>query len=474
MINNKICDSLTDAIKKSGLKDGMTISFHHHFRTGDLLICQVLKVIEELGIKDLKIPASAIVNLDNVDFIHYIENGTITSVEASGIRGELGNYILKNGLKRGVTLRPHGGRARAIQEGSLKIDVAFVGASSADEFGNATGAYGKNVCGTLSYPMIDVQYATKSIVITDNLVPYPCEKWSVTQDNVDYVVVVDEIGDASKIGVGAARISNRPLDLEISRQVVDVIKYSGYFKEGFSFQTGAGAIAIACTDFLRKEMEKEGIKASFALGGVTSYISEMLEEGLVQNVLAVQSFDANSAKVLFENQRMIEIDSGKYANPNLKGCSVNMVNVGILGALEVDTDFNVNLLVGSNGKMLSGIGGGPDVAAGVDLSIIAVPINRKRTPSVVDKVFTKCTPGKDIAVVVTEAGIALNPKHKNYEFLKNNLEKSSLDLKTIEELRDIAYKITGKPSGIETTDEVVANVEDRYGDIIDVIKKIKS
>lgn len=473
MINNKICDSLTDAIKKSGLKDGMTISFHHHFRTGDLLICQVLKVIEELGIKDLKIAASAIVNLDNVDFIHYIENGTITSVEASGIRGELGNYILKNGLKRGVTLRPHGGRARAIQEGSLKIDVAFVGASSADEFGNATGAYGKNVCGTLSYPMIDVQYATKSIVITDNLVPYPCEKWSVTQDNVDYVVVVDEIGDASKIGVGAARISNRPLDLEISRQVVDVIKYSGYFKEGFSFQTGVGAIAIACTDFLRKEMEKEGIKASFALGGVTSYISEMLEEGLVQNVLAVQSFDANSAKVLFENQRMIEIDSGKYANPNLKGCSVNMVNVGILGALEVDTDFNVNLLVGSNGKMLSGIGGGPDVAAGVDLSIIAVPINRKRTPSVVDKVFTKCTPGKDIAVVVTEAGIALNPKHKNYEFLKNNLEKSSLDLKTIEELRDIAYKITGKPSGIETTDEVVANVEDRYGDIIDVIKKIK-
>lgn len=473
MINNKICDSLTDAIKKSGLKDGMTISFHHHFRTGDLLICQVLKVIEELGIKDLKIAASAIVNLDNVDFIHYIENGTITSVEASGIRGELGNYILKNGLKRGVTLRPHGGRARAIQEGSLKIDVAFVGASSADEFGNATGAYGKNVCGTLSYPMIDVQYATKSIVITDNLVPYPCEKWSVTQDNVDYVVVVDEIGDASKIGVGAARISNRPLDLEISRQVVDVIKYSGYFKEGFSFQTGAGAIAIACTDFLRKEMEKEGIKASFALGGVTSYISEMLEEGLVQNVLAVQSFDANSAKVLFENQRMIEIDSGKYANPNLKGCSVNMVNVGILGALEVDTDFNVNLLVGSNGKMLSGIGGGPDVAAGVDLSIIAVSINRKRTPSVVDKVFTKCTPGKDIAVVVTEAGIALNPKHKNYEFLKNNLEKSSLDLKTIEELRDIAYKITGKPSGIETTDEVVANVEDRYGDIIDVIKKIK-
>ncbi|WP_019139023.1 citrate lyase subunit alpha [Peptoniphilus timonensis] len=210
----------------------------------------------------------------------------------------------------GETLRPDG----------VKIDVAFVGASSEDEFGNATGAYGKNVCGTLSYPMIDVQYATKSIVITDNLVPYPCEKWSVTQDNVDYVVV-DEIGDASKIGVGAARISNRPLDLEISRQVIDVIKYSGYFKEGFSFQTGAGAIAIACTDFLRKEMEKEGIKASFALGGVTTYISEMLEEGLIQNVLAVQSFDANSAKVLFENQRMIEIDSGKYANPNLKGCS---------------------------------------------------------------------------------------------------------------------------------------------------------
>lgn len=473
MINNKLCNNLTDAIKKSGLTDGMTISFHHHFRTGDLIIKQVLKVIEDLGIKDLKLAASAIVNLDNVDFIHYIEKGIIISVEASGIRGELGNYILKNGLKGGVTLRPHGGRARAIQDGSLKIDVAFVGASSSDEYGNATGTYGKSLCGTLSYPMIDVQYANKSIVITDNLVPYPCKKWSITQDNVDYVVVVDEIGDASKIGVGAARVSNRPLDLQISKNIVELIKYSGYFKEGFSFQTGAGAIAIACTNFLRKEMKKEEIKASFALGGVTSFISEMLEEDLIQNVLAVQSFDANSAKVLYENQRMIEIDSGKYANPNLKGCSVNMLNIGILGALEVDTDFNVNLLVGSNGKMLSGIGGGPDVAAGADLPIIAIPINRKRTPSVVDKVFTKCTPGKDIAAVVTEAGTALNPNHKNYEFLKNNLKNSPIKLKTINELRDIAYKITGKPKSIETTDELVASVEDRYGNIIDKIYKIK-
>ena len=50
---NKITDSLKNAIIKSGLSDGMTISFHHHFRNGDRLLPQVLSIIDELGIKGL-------------------------------------------------------------------------------------------------------------------------------------------------------------------------------------------------------------------------------------------------------------------------------------------------------------------------------------------------------------------------------------------------------------------------------------
>ena len=38
---NKIVESLKDALVRSGLKDGMTISTHHHFRNGDLVSNQI-------------------------------------------------------------------------------------------------------------------------------------------------------------------------------------------------------------------------------------------------------------------------------------------------------------------------------------------------------------------------------------------------------------------------------------------------
>ncbi len=37
----KICDSLEEAIRRSGLKNGMTISFHHAFRGGDKVVNMV-------------------------------------------------------------------------------------------------------------------------------------------------------------------------------------------------------------------------------------------------------------------------------------------------------------------------------------------------------------------------------------------------------------------------------------------------
>ena len=50
---NKLVPTLKDAIIASGLKDGMTISFHHSFREGDKVIGQVLTAIRALGIKGL-------------------------------------------------------------------------------------------------------------------------------------------------------------------------------------------------------------------------------------------------------------------------------------------------------------------------------------------------------------------------------------------------------------------------------------
>lgn len=470
---SKIKDTIRDAIIASGLKDGMTISFHHHFREGDYVVGLVLTEIQKLGIKSLTFAPSAVVNIKNPSIVDFVKDGTIRRIEASGIRGELGDAVIDGLMDEPVILRTHGSRPRAIEAGELKIDVAFIGASASDDYGNATGAIGKNACGALGFAMIDARSAERVIIVTDNLVPYPCFPTSISQHEVDYVVVVNQVGDNSLIGKGSARVTKNPRDLKIAKTTADVIANSGFFFDGFSFQTGAGAISIACTNYLRDKMVENNVKASFALGGVPAAISKVQEEGLIDIVLAVQSFDAEAARALVEIPTMVECDNGVYANPHNKGCALNKLNIGVLGALEVDVDFNANILTGSSGEMLGGLGGGPDVAAGADVSIVTIPLFRGRTPSIVDKVFTLCTPGETIAIIVTEAGVALNPKHKNYEILKANLEKTNIKLKTIEELHQMAIGVTGQPKKIECTNKVVAVVEYRDGTVIDVIRQIK-
>ena len=470
---SKLKADLKEAIIASGLKDGMTISFHHSFREGDMIIGQVLTAIRELGIKGLRFAPSAVVNVKNPSVVDFVRDGTIDRIEASGIRGQLGDAVLAGEMENPVILRTHGARPHAIEMGQLQIDVAFIGASAADDYGNCTGCIGPNACGALGYSMVDAHNAGCVVVITDNLVEYPCVPASISQQYVDFVVKVDQIGDPDKIGKGAARLTKNPRDLMIAERTVDLISASRRFREGFSFQTGAGAIPIAITKYLAERMKERGVKASFALGGIPAAIIDMYDEGLVRVVECSQSFDAVSARAIADRPGVIEIDNADYANAYSKGGFLNREDFGVLGALEVDTDFNVNILTGSSGEMMGGLGGGPDVAGGAQISIVTIPIIRGRTPSIVKKVFTLCTPGETVAVVVTEAGIALNPKHKNYAELKEDLEKTSLKLVTIEELQQLAEKMTGVPKPIETTDRVTCIVEYRDGTVIDVIRQVK-
>lgn len=470
---DKLVYSIEEAIKRVGLKDGMTISFHHSFREGDKIIGQVLTAIRALGIKGLKFAPSAVVNIKNPSIVDFVKDGTIDRIEASGIRGELGDAVLDGLMENPIILRPHGARPRAIEAGELSIDVAFIGASAADEYGNATGQIGPNACGSLGYSFIDEKHAGKVVVVTDYLVPFPCTPASISQQYVDLVVKVDEIGDPEKIGKGAARVTKNPRDLMIARRAADVIAASRRFKEDFSFQTGAGAISIACTKYLSEKMEEHGLTASFALGGMTAAIVEMFKKGQVRVLECSQSFDAVAARAMVEYPNIVEIDNAVYANTFTKGTFLDKLNFGVLTALEVDTDFNVNILTGSSGEMMGGLGGGPDVAGGADISIVCVPVLRGRTPSITKRVFTCCTPGETVAAVVTEAGIALNPNHRHYAELKEDLEKANLKLVTIEYLQELAESLTGKPAPIETTDRVVCIVEYRDGSVIDVIRQIK-
>ena len=465
--------TLQEAILAAGLRDGMTISFHHSFREGDQIIGQVLLAIRELGIKGLRFAPSAVVNIKNPSIVDFVRDGTIDRIEASGIRGELGDAVIDGLMDAPVILRPHGARPRAIEAGELAIDVAFIGASAADEYGNATGQIGPNACGALGYSFIDATTAGKVMVVTDHLVEYPCVPASISQMYVDYVVKVDQIGDPAKIGAGAARMTKNPRDLLIAQRAAELIAASRLFRDGFSFQTGAGAISIACTNFLSEQMERRGITASFALGGMTASIVEMFKKGQVRVLECSQSFDAVAARAMAEHPNIVEIDNALYSHIFSKGCLLNRLNFGVLGALEVDTDFNGNILTGSSGEMMGGLGGGPDVAAGADLSIVTLPIVRGRTPSVVKRVFTCCTPGETVAAVVTEAGIALNPRHRSYSALKEDISKTNLKLVTIEELCQLAESITGVPKPIECTEKVVAVVEYRDGTVIDVIRQIR-
>lgn len=469
---SKRMDSLREAVAASGLSDGMTISFHHSFREGDEIVGRVLTEIRALGIRNLKFAPSAVVNIREPSIAEFVEDGTISRIEASGIRGELGDAVLKGLLETPVILRPHGARPRAIETGELEIDVAFIGASAADEYGNATGQIGPNACGALGYSFIDAQAAGKVIIVTDHIVEYPCHPASISQMYVDYVVKVDRIGDPEKIGKGAARMTKNPRDLLIAERAADVIAASRRFQEDFSFQTGAGAISIACTNYLAEKMKERGIRAGFALGGITAAIVGMYRKGLVRVLECCQCFDSVAARAIAEEPGILEIDNSVYSNPFTKGAMLDKLNFGVLAALEVDTDFNVNILTGSNGEMMGGLGGGPDVAAGADISIVCLPVVRGRIPSVTKRVFTCCTPGETVACVVTEAGIALNPKHRHYGELKEDMEKAGMRLVTIEYLQELAESLTGVPDPIETTDRIVCIVEYRDGTVMDVIREI--
>lgn len=52
---SKLIGTIREAIEKAGLKDGMTISFHHHMRNGDYVLNMVLAEAAAMGIRDLTV-----------------------------------------------------------------------------------------------------------------------------------------------------------------------------------------------------------------------------------------------------------------------------------------------------------------------------------------------------------------------------------------------------------------------------------
>ncbi|SWE50213.1 citrate lyase subunit alpha [Klebsiella pneumoniae] len=134
----KICDSLETAIRRSGLQNGMTISFHHAFRGGDKVVNMVVAKLAEMGFRDLTLASSSLIDA-HWPLIEHIKNGVIRQIYTSGLRGKLGEEISAGLMENPVQIHSHGGRVQLIQSGELSIDVAFLGVPCCDEFGNANG-----------------------------------------------------------------------------------------------------------------------------------------------------------------------------------------------------------------------------------------------------------------------------------------------------------------------------------------------
>lgn len=467
---DKVVVSLTEAIQKCGLRDGMTVSFHHHLRDGDYVVNMVMEAIASLGIRDITVCASSLGDAHD-PIVKYIEDGTITGISSSGVRGKIGEAISSGKLRKVAYIRSHGGRVRAIETGDIHIDVAFIGAPTCDCYGNARGKGGKSDCGVLSYSMVDARYADKVVVVTDCLVDFPNFPPSIQAVDVDYVVVVEQIGNPKKIANALLRFTQDPRELKIAQWAAEVMVHTPYFKDGFSFQTGGGGPSLAVTRFLRPYMEERGIKMSFAMGGITRPMVELLKEGFIRTIVDAQDFDIASVESVNTTPGHYEISTSQYANPMNKGAFVNRLDFVILGALEIDVDYNVNVITGSNGVIRGAPGGHVDTAAGSKCSIMVAPLVRSRISTVKDRVITVTTPGESVDVLVTDYGVSINPRRQD---LLEALKDSGLPLCTIEELRDKAYALVGKPEEVQFEEQVVALVEYRDGTIIDVVRKIGS
>ena len=467
-MSTKLVSSLREAIERSGLKSGMSVSFHHHLRNGDYVLNMVMDEIAKMGVGDLTLNASSLFDC-HLPLAEHIRNGVVRRIRTDYMSAGLGRMISEGLMAEPVEFRTHGGRPKDIASGETPIDVAFIAAPTADEMGNCTGKLGPSACGSLGYAFPDAMYARNVVVITDNLVPYPLQGWSIPEIYVNTVVRVDAIGNPQGIVSGTTKITRDPVGLVMAERAVEVIRHSGLLKDGFSFQTGAGGASLAAAKFLMDVMVRENIHGSFASGGITGYLVDMLNAGCFRSLMDVQCFDLKAVESIRTNPAHQEISAMHYASPGAASAVVDSLDVVILGATEIDTDFNVNVHTDSRGAIMGGSGGHSDTAAGAKLSMIIAPLFRARLPIVTERVRCISTPGRDVDVLVTQRGVAVNPRRAE---LTERLKAAGLPIVDIHELKEIAERITGAPAPVPSGDQVVARVIHRDGNVIDAIHNV--
>ena len=462
---SKVVSGLREAIELCGLKDGMSVSFHHALRNGDYVVNMVMEQLAGMGLRHLTLKASSIFPV-HAPLVDHIRSGVISRIETDYMSGPVAAAISEGIMEEPVLFQSHGGRADRLAEEDHRADVAFVAASASDCMGNCSGRFGKSTFGSMGYAFADAMYARKVVVVTDDLRDYPLYDFSIAENYVDYVVCVPEIGDPTQISSGTTKMTKDPIAHRMAQMASQVIEATGLLKDGFNFQTGAGGATLATAKYLKELMQKKGIAGGCCIGGMTGYLTQMLKEGYFRSLLDVQCFDLEAVASLNSDAGHREITAMHYASAKAKSSAVDSLDVVVLGATQIDTDFNVNVHTDSLGKIMGGSGGHCDAAAGARTTIILAPLVRHRIPIVVDKVTCVSTPGSTVDILITQYGTAVNPLRQD---LIGQLSEHGIRLYDVHELREMAESISGRPAAVAHGSRVVADVLYRDGRHLDSI-----
>ena len=466
---DKLYSNLSDVLKILDLEDGSVLSFHHHLRNGDEVMNRVMLEVAKLGIKNITLVASSIFEVHQ-PLVQLIKDNIITKIITAYVAGPVAQAISEGECKETCLIHSHGYRAYMIASKEVEIDVAFIGAPCSSSLGDCSGSEGPSACGSLGYAVADAMYAKQVVVLSDHI--HEPKHIQIKKEWVDYVVQVDRLGDPQGIVSGTTTITKDPVGLQIAKMTLKVMEATGYLKNGFSFQTGAGGISLAVAKDVLHYCQENKIKGSFISGGITGYQVELLEAGIFEKIMDVQCFDLKAVQSMHENPKHHRISADEYAGPTNPDNVVNQLDIVILGATEIDLDYNVNVTTGSDGVLMGGSGGHCDTAAGAKFTIIVSKLVSSRISVVVDKVLTVTTPYESIDALITDRGIAIHPRHET--LIRQLKETTKLPLKTIEELYEIALSLTGKPEPIQFEEQEVALSLYRDGTVLDVIRKVKN
>ena len=455
---------LAEALERFGLADGQVISFHHHYRNGDRVIEPVLQAARARGVRGLTLAASSLFPC-HAGLVPFLQDGTVAQIVTDYMRGPLADAVQAGQLAGTAVLQSHGARARAIASGALEVDVAFVAAPLAHLGGDTTGRGGRLACGPLGYPAVDATQARATVVLADEITDGPLALIDIPGRFVDAVVHFPDPGAPEGIASG----TTVPLDTPAARAIGDltaqIIAAAGLMRPGMSLQSGAGGYSLGAVPIIGRAMADAGVRGGFLSGGITGAHVALLDAGRFAEILDVQCFDREAVASSIRNPAHRMMTAEEYASPLHPAPVVDRLDVMLLGAVEVDHAFNVNVAAAADGRILGGPGGHPDTAQGAKLSIVTTTLQGGGQPKVVPQVRCITTEGCDVDVVVTDRGFAVNPRRDDLRVALRPLSDRMLGIEDLSRLA--AEGLPPAPAPGPRKGHVV--VEHRLGHRLDVI-----